>query len=300
MTFPPFDRRALPPGLAFRTIAGGLRAYDWPGETARPRGSILFQTGRADFIEKYLETLSCWHGRGWSVSGFDWRGQGGSARGMTGGVSLDAMLDDLAEEVDAWIARTPPPHVLIGHSMGGHLLLRLLAEREVDVAAAVLAAPMLGLAHAPLPVWAARGLATTACALGFAARPFRVVDGGTRQRRLTACAERYADEGWWRHTNPGLAVDPLSWGWLAQAMASIARLNAPDMLERVDTPVLIVASARDRLVSAAAIRAAAARLPNARLVMLDGAHELLREADPVRTAALAAIDAFLDEKAMAA
>ncbi len=303
MTFPPLDRRALPPGLAFRTIAGGdggLRAYDWPSVTTASRGSILFQTGRADFIEKYLEALGWWHDQGWSVSGFDWRGQGGSARGTCGGASLDAMLDDLAEEVGAWIARTTPPHVLMGHSMGGHLLLRLLAERQADVAAAVFVAPMLGLAHAPLPIWAARGLANAACAIGLGERPFKPGDAGARQRRLTACAERYADEGWWRQSNPDLTVNPLNWAWLSQAMASIAKLDAPKVMERVKVPVLIVASPRDRLVSAAAIRAAAKRLPDARLVMLNGAHELLREADPIRSAAFAAIDAFLDEKAVAA
>lgn len=309
MTFPPIDRRSPPPGFAFRDIAGEggwrLRGYDWPAAAARPRGSILFQSGRADFVEKYLEALAHWHARGWSVAGFDWRGQGGSARGSARYDSpplLDAMLADLAAETARWIARTPGPHVLVGHSMGGHLLLRLLAEHRVAVAAAVLAAPMLGLAHAPLPPWAARGLAGAACALGLATRPLwsgRHQAIG-RQQRLTACADRYADEGWWRQANPALAVDPVSWGWLSQAMGSIATLTAPGVLERVATPILILAAERDRLVSAAAIRAAAARLPDARLTMLDGAHELLREADPTRTAAFSAIDAFLDARAPAA
>ena len=94
---------------------------------------------------------------------------------------------------------------------------------------------------------------------------------------------------------PDVALGPPSWRWLKAALASIVRLDAPGVLERVATPVLLLGTDRDRLVSASAIRRAAARLPNARLVMLDGAHELLREADAVRTAAFAAIDAFLDE-----
>jgi lysophospholipase len=51
---------------------------------------------------------------------------------------------------------------------------------------------------------------------------------------------------------------------------------------------------QDRLVKTPAIRLAARRLPNATLVCYpDAAHELLREIDPVRLAALAEIDGFL-------
>ncbi|TVV72367.1 alpha/beta hydrolase [Sphingomonas solaris] len=307
MSLPPFDRRRVPPGLRFHDLAGEggwrLRGYDWPAneqEGGAARGSILFQSGRADFVEKYFEAIDHWHGQGWNVAGFDWRGQGGSAReGAATGSVLDAMLADATAEVRRWIARTPPPHVLIGHSMGGHLLLRLLAEQRVDVAAAVLAAPMLGLAHAPLSAGAARALARLACALGRRDAPLWAGKAASlgRQGRLTGCVDRYADEGWWRETDPALQVDPPTWGWLRQAMDSIARLDAPGVLESVTVPVLLVATDRDRLVSAAAIRRATARLPDARLVMLDGAHELLRESDPVRTAAFEAIDDFLDEKA---
>lgn len=53
----------------------------------------------------------------------------------------------------------------------------------------------------------------------------------------------------------------------------------------------------DRLVDARAARRIAGRLPRARLVRLgrEAAHEILREADPVRGRALVGIDAFLDE-----
>ena len=308
MAFTLHDRRALPQGLRLSDSAGPdgwrLRGFDWRADGAF-RGSLLFQSGRGDFVEKYLEALAHWHARGWHTAGFDWRGQGGSARDGPGPASgdangFDAMVADAGGYVAAWIAATPPPHVLVGHSMGGHLLLRLLAERRVAVDAAVLVSPMLGLAHAPLSTRMARLMAGAACALGFGARPlWGHATPLARQANLTGCADRYADEGWWREAQPRLGVGPPSWGWLKAALASIARLDAAGVLERVDMPVLLVATERDRLVSAAAIRRAARRLPDARLVMLDGAHELLREADPARTAAFAAIAAFLDERAPA-
>ena len=54
----------------------------------------------------------------------------------------------------------------------------------------------------------------------------------------------------------------------------------------------------DRLVSAEAIRDAARWIPGAELKMYpDAAHEILREADPVRADALATIDEFLTRRA---
>ncbi|WP_156678352.1 alpha/beta hydrolase [Sphingomonas profundi] len=300
------DRRTRPAGMRLAGAAGHdgwpLRAFDWPAE-GEPRGSILFQTGRGDFLEKYLEAFGHWHRRGWTIAGFDWRGQGGS-RGAgsapAAAAALDAMLADVAGFAARWIAESPPPHVLIGHSMGGHLVLRLLAEQAVPVAAAVLVSPMLGLRHAPLSPAIARGVARMAVALGQAGRPlWGTREMLVRQANLTGCADRYADETWWKETQPDLSLGPPDWGWVAAALRSIARLAAPGVLERVTPPVLLIATDRDRLVSAAAIRAATARLPHATLRMIDGAHELLREADGPRLEAFAAIDAFLAAQAPA-
>jgi lysophospholipase len=67
-----------------------------------------------------------------------------------------------------------------------------------------------------------------------------------------------------------------------------------EKLRSVETPVLILGAERDRLVSASAIRWAAGLLPKAELVMYpDAAHEILREAEPLRSKVMARIDGFL-------
>lgn len=308
-----FPRRALPADIALSSWVAPdgwrHRRFDWRrGAGVAPRGSILFQSGRADYVEKHLEPLAHWHSRGWRLSGFDWRGQGGSGRMLadaaTGHLaSLDRLVDDLAAFFADWRGETPPPHVLIGHSMGGHVALRLLAERGVEVDAAVLIAPMLGLNTSPLPGWAGRAITRLACRFGRAER--RVWEQGIGsaaeraiQRRLTSCPERQADALWWKSQRPDLALGPPSWGWLAAAFASVAALAKPGVLEAVVTPVMLLGTDRDRLVSAAAIRRAARRLPAARLHMEKAAaHELLREGDDIRLPLMAAIDGFLDETA---
>lgn len=307
-----FDRRALPEGVVFGNWSGPdgwpHRMLDWPQPDGAPvRGSLLFLGGRGDFIEKYLEADGHWHGRGWNLASFDWRGQGASRGGIESGHldSLDVLVEDLTAFVAQWRERSPEPHVVIGHSMGGHVLLRALAEGLVGLDAAVLIAPMIAINSGPLPGWVASTIARTLSRLGLSRVPAWKQDaqkpgfGSARQGRLTASRERYEDEIWWWQREPGYDIGAPSWGWLDHAYRSSAALTA-ERLDTIDTPILIVGTEGDRLVSPAAIRRAAGLLPNAELTMFEGAaHEILREADPVRLEAFTRIDAFLDVRAPA-
>jgi len=280
-----------------------LRRMDWPARApGKARGSLIFAGGRGDFIEKYLEAFAGWRDAGWNVTAFDWRGQGRSRGDIKGGnlESFDVLIDDLAALIEDWRAATPEPHVAIGHSMGGHLLLRTLVERRPALRAAVLVAPMIGVNSGPIPAWLAPGFAAAMCALGLGARPIwktpRMLarPGSQRQRFLTGSRRRYEDElAWWRQ-EPGFNLGLPSWGWMCAAFRSAAASFTPERLAGVDLPILILATGRDRLVSTPAIRRVAAMLPRAELALIPGAaHEILREADPIRADALARIDLFL-------
>ena len=304
---PQFDRRALPQGALFSTWEAEdgwqLRRMDLAQpEGEAPRGSLIFAGGRGDFIEKYLEATLHWHAAGWHVTTFDWRGQGKSAGDIKRGhlASFDPMVADGTRLIEAWQDSLPGPHVAVGHSMGGHLLLRILAERRPALDAAVLVAPMIGINTAPIPSWLAPSIADASCAVGMAAWPAwrdGQPTGSFRQSALTASDDRYADELWWKEQDPAFELGPPTWGWLSAAFASIRRLES-DLADPPTLPILLIGTERDRLVGADAIRAAAARLPAAELHMYpDAAHELLREADAVRLDAFARIDGFLDRHA---
>ena len=313
---PPFDRRRIPPGARetmWRAADGHrVRRIDWSAPDGPPRGSLLFFGGRGDAYEKYLETLEHWRRRGWRVSAADWRGQAGSGRlGLderTGHIDdFATWVSDLAALWARWKAETPGPHVLAGHSMGGHLVLRALAEGKVDPAAAVLSAPMLGFLPDKAPLWLLHAAAKLMCAVSDRRRlawKWSEKPGQLPEQRialLTHDAVRYADEVWWREARPELAMGPGSWGWVERAYASIRGLGRRGVLEKVQTPVFIVATTADRLVAYGAVARAARRLPKAELLTLgaEARHEVLREADPVRGRVLAAIDAFLDRAAPA-
>jgi len=305
-----FDRRSIPADARF----GDWSAADgWIHRTlerrqkegAATRGSLLFAGGRGDFIEKYLEAHDHWHRRGWNVTAFDWRGQGASQGDRPAGHldSFETLVGDLAGLIGTWKAATPGPHAVVAHSMGGHVLLRTLADRHPPIDAAVLVAPMLMINSGPMPPFAAQWLASTASMFGWGGQPawqqpLRAPPAGSmRQANLTTSRDRYSDELWWWEKQPGFNLGAPSWGWLKAAFASCAALG-PAKLAGIETPVLLIGTDRDRLVSPAAIRRAASQLPKGELLMFDdAAHEILREADPVRIEALAAIDAFLDRNA---
>ncbi len=282
-----------------------LRRFHWPAE-GTPRGSILFQTGRGDVFEKYLESFAYWHAQGWTITAFDWRGQGGSGR-LTPKANC-GHIDDFATYVadlraffDAWVGETPGPHVVMGHSMGGHLVLRALAEQAIAPDAAVLVAPMLGVRSAlgrlaaPLARLLARLGDPRRSAWKGNEKPYTTE---TRANLLTHDPERYADELWWQAQDRSLLTGAPSWQWLVEAFRSMAVLEAGP-IEAVRTPLLLLVAEADGLVDARAALRIAPRLPDAQLVRFgpESAHEILREADPVRDRAIAAIDAFLDARA---
>lgn len=309
-----FDRRAIPPGaVETRWVAPDghpIRRIDWPEPDSRPaRGSLLFMPGRGDAYEKYLETFEHWRGRGWRVTAADWRGQAGSGRlgtdEVTGHVDDFAhWVGDLAQFWREWTAGRPGPRVLVGHSMGGHLALRAVAERALapEPAALVLSAPMLDVLPETLPPAVKHGTARAMCSVGDPRRPawkWSEKPGEVpkfRQDLLTHDPDRYADELWWREARPELVMGPGSWGWVRGALASIRALARPGVIEAIGLPVYLIATTADRLVGVRAIRKAQARLPDVQALWFgpEAAHEILREVDTVRDRALAGIDAFLE------
>lgn len=271
------------------------------------RGSLLFAGGRGDFAEKYIESLVHWRTQGWDVTAFDWRGQGASGRASGLPPELGhaddfvPWLDDVAGLMTEWQARSAGPHVLVGHSMGGHLMLRLVAERRPQIAALVLSSAMIGF-HAPLPERILRAVAAAQVRRGrssrFAWGQGRRPDAMNmlRQRRLTRDAARYADELWWLEQRPDYRLGGVSWGWLDAACRSTDELEQPGVAEGIGMPVLLVATRNDRVVDAPRAVALVSRIPDHEITLIDGGHELLRERDDIRLAAWQRIDRFLDER----
>lgn len=127
-----------------------LRRQLWrcavPPTLAVARGSVLIVHGLGEHIGRYYWLATQLAAAGWNVVGADLRGHGrsGGARGSLRGAGVgnaphdDALLTDLAQVIDSVRAELPAPLVLLGHSLGGLVASRFVAE---------------GLAAVPAPWW---------------------------------------------------------------------------------------------------------------------------------------------------
>lgn len=285
-----------------------IRRIDWPAlGNGKLRGSMLFIPGRGDHYEKYLETLDHYARQGWRVTAIDWRGQGGSGRLLPN--PRVGHIDDFATWIadlrffwPMWKAEASGPHVVLTHSMGGHLTMRGLVEKAIDPVAVAMSAPMLGIQTGGLPLSVNHAVARYFCKIGWAQKaawkesekPMSPIS--LRMKILTHDVRRYEDELAWWQIRPEVRLGPPSWRWVERAITSIQILGAPGTLENVQIPILLMATTSDQLVSTARILADAKRLPNVETLIFgkEAAHELLREADPVRDACLARVSEFMD------
>lgn len=277
----------------------------------RPVANLLLLTGRADFHEKWADAIGALHAQGFAIAGFDWRGQGGSTRLTDSGAghidSFDTWLSDL-DRLSGWAMDSLPggPWLALGHSMGGHLLTRWLADpsrRDLplrqELRGAILAAPFFGLGGPTAMTAAAMRLAPLQVARGLGANfAWGQAPYGPRQQRLerqfllTGSRAHFLDEGLWVAARPELATGGVSWGWI-KAFAESEKLLESLPLEQLKLPVMVLMAAKERLVDNKATMRIVARIPTAERHIVEGAaHELLREADPARQATLQKIHEF--------
>ncbi len=297
---------ALMDACCFAQVDGlNLRYGQWPSAVRPLRGSVLLLQGRAEFLEKYGETIRDLNARGWDVFSFDWRGQGKSDRMLSDPLkghvqSYDQYLADLDFFVRSIVSGgCREPLILLAHSMGAHVALRYLVLHPNPFAKIVLAAPMIGISSAPVSLlgWISRlqvRLQRQDRQIPGTGR-LHSVDRAFTGNRLTSDAVRFDRMRAYVRQNPRLAAHCVTYGWMAATLASIHVLQHAPVEERITCPALFAIAEQDRVVSNKAAYRLAGRLPNYRWVVVPGArHELLQERDELRNLFWRAFDRFLN------
>ncbi len=127
--------------------AGQLAVYDWTMPADKPLGTVLLVHGLGEHAGRYGEVAAHLHQWGFAVRAYDQQGHGQSegARGdLLRPGSLQADLCRVIDDTRQRPALASAPLILLGHSMGGLVVARTLAEQLRPVDAAVLSSPALG------------------------------------------------------------------------------------------------------------------------------------------------------------
>lgn len=243
------------------TTADGLKLHTqtWPTPASTAHGTVLIVHGLGEHIGRYEHVAAHLNAWGWNAVGYDHRGHGRS-EGAKGRIEKwDDLLQDLALVVDAVRKETSGPLVLLGHSMGGMVASRFVAEgvkaagsrpadwyRPVDalvLSSPLLAVDMTGFQKALLRVL---GALAPKLAVGNGLKPEWV----SRDPKVVAA-----------YTGDPLVHDRLSPGLVNFFLegGQLVRQSAP----RWAVPTLLMFAGSDRCVAPAGSREFAASAPKA-------------------------------------
>ena len=269
--------------------------------TDNPRGSIIFSPGRTEFIEKYFETTADLIQRGFNVLMVDPRGQGLSERILDDGLksyidNYQTYADDLAFAAEEFAPLLPRPHIAMGHSMGGTIVLQSVLSGALNPDAVICSTPMLGLFDLETPLM--RAVIVAFSRLGFDKRnlPFQAQRSGLpvpfQGNKLTSDKERYRYWASFFQSTPRLRVGPPTYGWIRASLASMAYVNRNAANFKI--PGLMVGAGADPIVDPASVERFAKNSGCGYVVIPGALHEVFLERDVFRDEAFAKIDAFLD------
>jgi lysophospholipase len=285
--------------------ADGVELRALTALVAGARGTIIFLNGRAEYIERYFETMRDAQARGFSVASLDWRGQGGSQRllndRMRGYVKR---FSDYDEDLRSFMTQVvlkqcPKPYYVVAHSTGGQIVLRALRHRTA-FSKVILTAPLVDLKYGwwPKPIIRLVNLLTQILQLtwmylpGYATAPLK--PGDFAKNPLTSDESRWDRDIKTLEAHPELAIGGVTYGWLIAAMASINELKRWPKGQPVSCPTLIITAGRENVVDARAARFFSQRVQGISFMQIEGSkHEILMEQDTLRKPFWSAFDAFV-------
>jgi lysophospholipase len=293
--------------MPIKAVGASLRAARFPAAPdVAAQGVCVLLNGQTEFIEKYFEVIDELRARGFAVATMDWRGQGDSTRmtqdsrkSFVGDFSeYDNDLDTLLNWIVTPMLAEGEKPVALAHSMGGHILLRLLTRRPASFRACVLSAPMIAISFRGQREFLVRAVTRyhmwrgqhAGWVWGMERRdPHKVTFA---DQLVTSDPQRFERTQMLLREKPDLRLAGATWGWLAAALRSMDWLA--DKAQSITTPLLVVGAGKDRICVTPQTKAFAARLPKADYVEIKEAeHEILMERNPIRAEFWAAFDSFM-------
>ncbi len=277
--------------LAFQPCAGADQA-------------LIVISGRAEFIEKYIELAMDLQGIGLSLCLYDHCGQGGSGRLLADGHKghidrFQTYVEDL-NQVITWLRTRSGIEIchLLSHSMGGTVSVLQAASRPETVEKIILGSPMFAInSGMALPTALLKMIITAAVKSGLGSRS--IYRGGAVEAQ-----ERFADNIWTSDRtrfefNLALAANlehavlkEPTYRWVDEAYRAMAQVKR--QTEQIVSPVLLLAASDDRIVGLQEMEEFAHTCPDCTYRAYAGArHELYMERNEIRDRVISEIAQFI-------
>jgi lysophospholipase len=269
------------------------------------KGTVVVLQGRAEYIEKYFETVRDLRSRGFAVAIFDWRGQGMSQRALADPLkghvrNFSEYVTDLETVMEQVVLPDcPPPIFALAHSMGSAVALKACHDGSRWFDRMVLASPMIALPAGRMS-GAARPLARIMRLIGRGSGYVPTGHGAAIGvddfvgNVLTSDPVRYARNMAVLEEAPELGIGAPTIAWADATLRLMKQFAKPSYAGSLRQPILMVAAGRDEAVSTPAIETFGMNLLAGRHLILAGSrHEILQEQDHYRNQFWAAFDAFV-------
>jgi len=254
-------------------------------------------------MEKHQENIEALLSRDYCVWSLDWRGQGLSSRPLPdpqkGHIdTFETFLTDFHGFIeDIVVPESGRPALMIGHSMGAHILMRYLHCYPDATERAVFVAPMTAINHWPAPESPLLATTESACRAGLSGQygpgqqPWDTGHQGFWSNPLTNDPVRYARMMEVYDRDPRLKLGGPTYGWLRAAFRSMRRAREKRYLRRITTPSLLVSAGADTVVNPRTHLDIANTIPQCEFLRIhESKHEILHEVDTIRTCFFRAFD----------
>jgi len=283
-----------------------LRIAFWNLESQK--GTIVLQSGRTEFIEKYYEVISEFVDRGFAVAMMDWRGQGLSSRiahnPRIGHVDKFETYDDDFVKVmnDCFKEKCPEPFIGFGHSMGGCLLTSYFISSDNMFDKLILCAPMISVrANA----FSRRIVSTIGLLEIFGLGSFTMqkpswsekegwIEEPFEENALTSDEARFNRTYKFLTNFPELGIKGITVGWLKHAIQRTNKFKVIDWSNIIEKPLLLLDATQDKLVNSKINKELLGQSSLTTIKSIGAQHEIMMERDEIRDEAWKAIDSFLE------
>lgn len=276
--------------------------FNYPDDA---KALIVIAEGRTECIEEYFETIRDFNARGYAVAIMDWQGQGLSYRYNDDNSRQHSVgFEQDVADFDDFLGHLPTniPKILFAHSMGANITLRHMNHHPDIFKCAYFVAPMLGLKPKRIIKYLSKSILAMADTLG-AMKKHTLGQSAWNERFAHIAKHKISGDKIRRElqlhlfkTRPSLRCGGVTFGWLKEALKSIATLQIPEKCATIDTPIFIAMAGRDVVVDNDGAELVASHLPTCQTRLFKKSeHQIHRERDFIRDECMQSFYDFVEK-----